>query len=373
MNFLFKKAGYIIIVTGLLLGCEKNEKKSRSSEFVSYIHSQKVIKGRNIDTFKKSSKEHINKAFRLIVNDKGEVIVVDQSNWSLYLLDGSGNIINSTGRTGRGPGEYLQINDIYFDEHKYLNVLDLKSKRITKYNIKDKSFERVGIISLPENYPLFPKTYYVSEKVRVGVFTKLEHKKNSDNNLQVYRLKDNLELDDKITEIPGKEKISVRNNWIEKPFGQASHWDIGNNKLYVNNSRSFAIQSFNLVSGQERTLGATDTPIFKNTKETQSYLKDFYSPLVKVYHDIDSIIEETETLPLSVKFFIHNENAYFTIFNPSNEKGKVLRMNIETGDINVIRVPPRFVLYDVFENKLFGIDHGSNEVAVIKLLESNSG
>jgi len=373
INLLVKKLGYLIIITGLFFGCENEEKKSRSSGFVSFINSQNVIESKNIDIPKKSSKKHINKSFRLIVNDQGEIVVVDESNWSLHLLNNSGKIIDSTGRTGKGPGEYLQINDIFIDENKYLNVLDLKSKRITKYNISNQSFERVEIINLPEYYPLFPKSYYFSNKVRVGVFNELTYNKKGVNNRQVYRLKDNLELEAKITKLPGDEKIAVQDNWIQKPLGQTFYWDIDKDRLYFNNNKSLTIRSINLVSGQRQTYDLTEGPIFKNTKETQSYLKDFFRPLGKVFYNINEIIEETESLPLSTKFLIHDKFAYFTIFNPSNKKGNVLRVNIITGDINVIRVPSRFVLYDVYEDKLFGVNHETNEVAVIKLLEANSG
>lgn len=86
--------------------------------------------------------------FETLVNVKENILAIpvlikhkDEMNFLVYdvglsqvlELDENGSIVNKIGRTGRGPGEYLSVNNIFINEH-YLYVTDTVQLLIHQYN-----------------------------------------------------------------------------------------------------------------------------------------------------------------------------------------------------------------------------------------------
>jgi len=364
---------FFVFIMLTFIGCSKEKKIHSRSDFEAYINSLPLVEISKVESFNKSLSQNINSPLRLSINQNGKMIVIDDSNWSLHMLTASGKIINSIGGIGNGPAEFLQINKIFVDNNERLYAYDAKLKRITKFDLTEEGFEFINVVNLPEYKSLHLKSLYINENRRIGVFNKHFNRSTENNKKVFYRLKNNFELDTKITSIPGNEKIMVRNYKYDNPLGKMTFWDIESDVLYYAHNKAFTVHSFNLRNKQKQTLEFTNEPVFKSTPETQSYLKEFFSPLQRVYPNFDQLMEETESLPLFIWFKVHKDNVYFSLFNPSKKKGRLLRMNLQSGKLYTIKVPKRFILYDVYENKLFGINHETNKVAVIKLDEPGSG
>ena len=367
------KSLYLVFTLVLFIGCNKKDTKNNPSDFEAYINSHPLAEVKKVNNYKKSLNEQINEPLRLSISPGGKVIVIDDSDWSLHMLATSGKIINSTSGVGKGPGEFLQINDIFIDNNERLYVYDGKMKRITIFDLTEETFELVNVVNLPKYESLYFKSFYINGNYRIGVFNKRIDKRTGDTKKVFYRLKNNFELDTKITSIPGNEKIKGRNYWFDKPLGKSMLWDIQRNILYYAHNKTFTVHSLNLKNKKKQTLDFTDEPVFKITTENQKYLNEFFSPLRKMYDNYDQIIKETESLPLFTWFKVHKNNIYFTLFNPSKKKGSLLRMNIETGGLDIIKVPYRFVLYDIFDDRLFGINHENNEVTILQLSDTDTG
>ncbi len=63
------------------------------------------------------------------IMSNGDYYFVDNSSFKIYHFDKNGRLKNEFGRKGRGPGEFLEINDIYVKDEK-IYVLDYNNSRI---------------------------------------------------------------------------------------------------------------------------------------------------------------------------------------------------------------------------------------------------
>lgn len=70
----------------------------------------------------------------IVMNSKGHVYIADGNNNSVRIFDKEGIYLNSVGRRGRGPGEFLSIDDLSFDNKNSLYVLDRLSRRVTIFS-----------------------------------------------------------------------------------------------------------------------------------------------------------------------------------------------------------------------------------------------
>ena len=84
---------------------------------------------------------------RLFVFDK-EVYILDEQQKTLFVFDTNGQFLNKLGRVGRGPDEYIMMNDFCVDESKNVMILDSYSSCCKVY---DEEFNHLKDIRLPRN------------------------------------------------------------------------------------------------------------------------------------------------------------------------------------------------------------------------------
>ena len=89
---------------------------------------------------------HIIRSDKLAVIGK-DVFTLDEQQNTLYVFDTVGRYVKKLSRVGRGPGEYIMLNDFCFDEQTgNVMILDSYSARIKVY---DKEFNYIKEIKLP--------------------------------------------------------------------------------------------------------------------------------------------------------------------------------------------------------------------------------
>lgn len=103
----------IFMVNGL--GCRKATQaedvihfidSSSMSEFLSEVHSVNFIPIKSADNHLLGSR------VELVLANDGTFVLCDMVNTIIYRYDSSGEFLNSIGRRGNGPGEYLNITNV---------------------------------------------------------------------------------------------------------------------------------------------------------------------------------------------------------------------------------------------------------------------
>ncbi len=75
----------------------------------------------------------------LVTDSKGRVYIADWRSKIIKIFNQKGRYVTSVGRSGRGPGEFLSIEDLAIDDENNLYVLDRILRRVTVFtnNLKD--------------------------------------------------------------------------------------------------------------------------------------------------------------------------------------------------------------------------------------------
>lgn len=83
------------------------------------------------------------------VNTSGDIFIADIQNNKIQKFSEKGQFLNLIGKTGRGPGEFLDLADFKLDKNNQPIVLDLRLKRISIFDNSDYNSEATILIDNP--------------------------------------------------------------------------------------------------------------------------------------------------------------------------------------------------------------------------------
>lgn len=74
---------------------------------------------------------------KIIPDSEGKIYV--STSKSVSVFDSEGKFIHKINNVGKGPGEYLQIDDFLIDEQEgYIEILDMRGRKIVRYDLSGK-------------------------------------------------------------------------------------------------------------------------------------------------------------------------------------------------------------------------------------------
>ncbi|MCL6259735.1 6-bladed beta-propeller [Aquiflexum sp. TKW24L] len=91
------------------------------------------------------------KADKLFVFDGGIILADYWSNHTLLRYDQNGKFLNPIGRYGEGPGEYVQITDVDFDD-KSRNLIIISRNHLITYSIDGVFIDEIPLKNRPTNF-----------------------------------------------------------------------------------------------------------------------------------------------------------------------------------------------------------------------------
>lgn len=138
----------------LLYGC--NPKPiDKNVEIILIGDSEPQFLSKIIDNIEYIVFENPNKPFvkadKLFVFDGGIILADFWSNHTLLRYDHHGKFLNSIGRYGEGPGEYLQITDVDFDEINK-NMIVISRNHLIKYDLEGNFSSEIQIRNRPYKF-----------------------------------------------------------------------------------------------------------------------------------------------------------------------------------------------------------------------------
>ena len=152
---------------------------------ISYV----VLKNKNIIGNVKNIK---------YINEK--YYVYDGSASSILIFEKNGNYYNTLSMHGKGPNEYLTIDA--FDVNPItgdISILEVSSKRITRYSINGQMLKRIKIKNLARYFAVFPSGNYL-------LFTP-DYMEN--NRRGLWKINDNGKFIDQLLSIDTKHKFEI--------------------------------------------------------------------------------------------------------------------------------------------------------------------
>jgi len=357
---------FILISLFVLISCSSNNYDSNYEKFISELEQITVEDSTRI----KLDNSPVYKPLKLTANKKGKVIVVDASNWTLHLMDKQGKFLDRTGGSGRGPNEYLGINQVHIGADNKLYVYDAKSYDITIYSFIEDSFNLKHEIGVPAHDSLDLKTIHKTRSGYIGVFNQVGVPVDKENTFKVYSLGEDLQLQELLFEMPANETYSLQGIQEDHPVGTKTKWELNDGRFFYTNSNNLSVTSVNLEDESSKQYDFSDIPKPVKGEEEIKAIESRLRPIIQKEPQVKELIREGQYLPYFLKFTAGKDYFYYTLFRLGKENGILLRIDKATKEIRKITVPSVFALYAVHNNTLFGIDHttvGASEIMFLKI------
>lgn len=293
-----------------LLQCEE---QVEGEGFQAYIENRPEIRTSH-RIMLNSENSALLKPLSLVVDDSGQAIIIDHSNWSLHLINGSGEVQSSAGGLGSGPGEFRLINGLEIGMENSVDVLDKRQNRLTTFDFSGGRFELVGTMSLPDYSPYRIESIHRSDSTGyVSVFRFPLREGVSQNPFQVYRLNSVLEKTDKLFEMPGSEKIKMGDHYDDDELGFITKWHVNDEMFYYSNSQSLSWTSVQLNNLKKTDHTISGVPENLKTPEAQEYITDRLRPLIQVNPEFEDAIKEKTNLTYFSKFLAGSDAVYYSV------------------------------------------------------------
>lgn len=136
----------LVFVVILLNGCKKSE--TLTSSEIS-IDLEKGFNNKNCSVFPDSisyvfletTADNLIGSIDKFMCVNGKFFILDRylTN-TVYCFDGTGKFLYKIDKQGKGPGEYIKINDFYVDDSETVYVYDNETKRILNYTNAGRNF-----------------------------------------------------------------------------------------------------------------------------------------------------------------------------------------------------------------------------------------
>lgn len=316
------------------------------------------------------SQPGISPGAKLMLNNK-KMVISDNSRSAISLFSETGELLDETGRNGRGPGEFETINDIQIGPDGYLYVLDLNLMRVTSFRVND-TFEYLNTYSLTRTMDMQLSKIIHGDSGMYAVFNKIEDFSTGKNANQLYSLNDDFTIRNHLLDFPGNEKFEMLPGvFTDHLVGLKMHWDVAGDEFYYISSHDFEITKYNLVSGEELTRKIFDKgPVERVMTPVQlSLLEKRFEPILLRNPSFGETLKDSDVLPYFRKFSIHENYFLFTILNLDGESGVVLIYDMDTDEVFYIQAPHYFTPFAIHDSRLIGIDYTSQDSRPLLALE----
>lgn len=354
----------VILSLFAISSCSNETKPEREYEkFLSELTSVSVQDSLRIE----SARTPVHTPIRMATDDQGRVIIANGINWTLHLMDKEGNFLAHTGGSGRGPDEYTAINQINVGVDNQLYVYDARSRDITSYEVVNNEFQLQKELAVPSyDNSILLEAIYKQDQGYIGVFKTLGV---ADYTFKVYRLNENLQLQNLLLEMPGNETYTFRGSTRDNFLGRTTEWAVDGRYFFYSSTDNLSISSVDLQNGSRSQFDFSYVPKPRKGKKEIEDLEAWYRPIIQNNPKLREIIREGDYLTYFRNFLTNQNYFYYTLRRLGKAKGIILRINKKTEEMDKIEVPPRFFLHAVQGNILYGIDRTDrkNDIMILKL------
>lgn len=162
----------VLLILFLSYSCNKKEKSTDLVPEIQVDPSLDILYKKNIVVDAKfvpirESDDFLIESFSDVIVDDSLIFIADVLQNTIFIYDFNGVPVSKVNSLGGGPGEYLNITNIYIDRYEHtLNVYDISANKIISYDysgrfLKETQFEKGSNIRYIVKQPNAP--FYISE------------------------------------------------------------------------------------------------------------------------------------------------------------------------------------------------------------------
>lgn len=349
---------FILIATAFLGSCAMRGTDSLN-DFDVFLSKRDNIAINHV--LKYESKDNpIFTPLNMVVDSEGRAVIVDASSWTIHLISDNGEHLDVAGGYGKGPGEFIQINQIHIGVSGELYVYDPKSGTSTTYTISDSGLNFEDEFTLTEFKNLSLKSLYEVNEGYIGVYKEYGNAPvDGKSNFKVFKLGEDFQILELLFEMVGNETYDYRGMQRESPLGQKTVWAIWGTDFYYSHTDDFSVNLVDIHDGTRKYFMKSNIPKSQMGEVEIEYFTSELTPYLQLDPTFADNIKQGKVLPYFQNFIVTDEHFFFSLFETSSDPKPVLRINRESGNIDKISVPDYFNLYGVHENKLYGISYTS--------------
>ncbi|TVR13302.1 MAG: 6-bladed beta-propeller [Balneolaceae bacterium] len=297
------------------------------------------------------------------------LIVADNARNSLVLLHIDGAEISSTGRRGKGPGEFEVINQLHKGSDGFLYVLDRMQVRVSQFMIENDEIRYIHSFSPDTPDQKLLQEVYITESGFYALYNRTVNYATGENSYYLYRTDKQFNPKELLFEMDGGEQISLEPvGFVEHPLASQTLWSQNGNKFYILDSHHTTLQKINLENGDVSSftiIKETDRP---NSSNSRSYLEERLEPVIRLIPAMNDAIQESKKLPLHHSFFVTNGWTVISTYYAGSANGIVLLHEEGSPEVVYARVLPHFYPFAMSGKQLIGLNRPSQDQAEIKVL-----
>ena len=310
--------------------------------------------------------------------DSENLIILDQADQTIKMLNRNGEIVNTAGGRGRGPGELGEYARFFLGEDHKLYVIDGLNHRVHIYEIIDDTLNLLE--TKPFNYPAgyFFDSIYSTETGLYGLFSRSENTFFSpDNRYYLYTLDQNLEMKEKLLELPGEQRTRVDDEnftfYFPNIFTEKTLWSMDGDWFYYMSSHKTIIHRFNVSTGVEQSIDILGIPLRENHPELiEEIIARFVNEDdISNSEQVTSVLYENESLPMFSSFKVSRDRVYIQTYYSPGEKGMLLIANLDTNALHYVETPHGFGNLTTRGDTIYGVDYdsesGAYELLILRL------
>lgn len=159
----------VILMVGLGIACHQQKEEIVREENVvtismDSIYREKEILIKEITPLETNDSSVIGFSWKIIKHDK-KYFILDYDEWDIKVFDDAGHFLYTFGNQGRGPHEYISLEDINFNPHtNTIDFLDPRGKLLS-YDLEMHQYEPDIII--PADVPQISNFHWLDPEIMV--------------------------------------------------------------------------------------------------------------------------------------------------------------------------------------------------------------
>lgn len=277
------------------------------------------------------------------IDGNGNYIIVDGVTWTINLIATDGSLLSQVGGIGRGPGEFMGINQILVDNSSTLRVLDLSQSRVTSYAISSNQlvFSDVQTINTTNSGGRIRSLHSIDDRLW-GVFA------SSQPNLSLafFELDENYEPLESIVQIPVHHPNIILQNRTNNV-----RWATSQSTLSYIYFDSLSVYKYDVTTNI-----LSRHPLLSKHFDRNPDL-DILEYISQEYSHIQAP-EGNAKLPQLTYLGGYGDRLITSLLYLGGDHTLLFLLDLNDLDYRYIKAPPSFFLYNIFENRITGVVNG---------------
>ena len=307
---------------------------------------------------------------RMAIGSTGQIYIADSSEPAVFVFDASGDFVDSIGRGGEGPGEFILPSGIFVGDGDSLYVFDFDLRRISVFAPETHEFAySVNIHDDAKSSPyrflgvwedgylmVYQSSYYTASGPGLGVDAE---------RFAIAKLVDRSgEIVREAMTLPDEESLVIKHSGggftlAMLPYGRRFQYQLAaSGLLYGGYNESIDISVSSALGEAIRTIHHPQEPIRLNREDTDAA---FESVKREYRRTLRNVLADTK--PAWTSFVVDDQErvwvrSYFDLFeNPEPSEMTWTVLNQEGEIVGEAELPRRLAIQEIRDGTAYGVVH----------------